>query len=113
MTQGDWKSCRRGSHDPAPKDCIPACNIDYQPIWCEPSLCNESRCTVPPKPNEFVFVRSTSVKPGQLLSSDCAWRPEGLKWAMTQQEMRHKSVNEVVIDTRPILDSFPFSIEAL
>jgi hypothetical protein len=92
---------------------VPACNIDFQPIWCEPSLCNQTACTVPRLPNEFVVVLSTSVKPGQLLSSDCAWRPEGLKWAMTQQTIRHKSVNEVVIDTRPVMDHFPFSIEAL
>ncbi|KAL1525503.1 hypothetical protein AB1Y20_020359 [Prymnesium parvum] len=112
MSQGDWKSCQRPNGIPPPAGCVPACNIDYQPIWCPPSLCNDTACTVPPRPNEFVQIISTSVRPGQMLSSDCAWPPDGLKWAMKQQVLRRKSVNEVSIDARPIIDQLPYSIEA-
>lgn len=31
---------------------------------------------------------------------------------MTQQAIRQKAINEVVIDTRPVIEQFPHSIEA-
>jgi len=110
-TQGDLKACRRRHHDPVPADCIPGCNLDRLPIWCNPGLCNATGCVAYPNPTYYLTIESVS-QPGRTLHSDCAWPPASLQWMLKQQALRNRATNEVVFDSRPITDGFPASLEA-
>ena len=110
-TQGDMKACRRRHHVLPPPDCVPGCNLDYQPIWCPPSLCNEVQCTSPPLPTKYISIDSVS-QPGRTFTSDCAWPASSLKWMLKQQQVRNRAYNEVVFDGEAVVRSLPMSIEA-
>lgn len=110
-TQGDLKSCRRRHHVPAPPDCVPGCNLDFQSIWCDPSECNADRCNAYPNPTQHISIQSVT-QPGRTITSDCAWPAASLKWMLKQQALRRRSYNEVVFDSIPIVAGFPHSLEA-
>ena len=46
------------------------------------------------------------------MTSDCAWPPESLPWMLTQQDLRSRAYNEVVFDSKPIVEGLPRSLEA-
>ena len=110
-TQGDLKACRRRHREPVPPDCIPGCNLDFQPIWCDPTLCNDDECIAPPDPTHFLTVKSVT-HPGREITSDCAWPATSIQWMLKQQILRRHRYNEVVFDSKPIIDGFPLSLEA-
>lgn len=110
-TQGDLKSCQRRRHVPAPADCVPGCNLDFQQIWCDPKNCNAETCDAYPNPTFHLSVQSVTY-PGRTINTDCAWPADSLRWMLKQTVLRHRSYNEVVFDSVPIVEGFPHSIEA-
>lgn len=111
QTQSDWKQCRRRHRVQGPPGCIPGCQVTYRPIWCPAELCNASSCRTPDNPNAFICLDEPDSQTG-MICSDCAWRPDGLQWAMEQQKLRGKAVNEVVLDARVVAAGLPHTIEA-
>ena len=110
-TQGDLKSCQRRRHVPAPADCVPGCNLDFQQIWCDPKNCNAETCDAYPNPTYHLSVQSVTY-PGRTINTDCAWPADSLRWMLKQTILRRRSYNEVVFDSVPIVEGFPHSIEA-
>ena len=65
----------------------------------------------PPFPTHYLTVHSVTY-PGRDLTSDCAWPADSLEWMLKQQALRHRSYNEVVFASEPIVSGFPHSVEA-
>ena len=110
----DFKNCRRRHHVQGPAKCIPGCQLDYEPIWCDPGMCNATHCQRMVSMPTYLIQRESTTKPGTMLHSDCAWKPSSIKWMLTLQKQRHGGYNEVVYDTDMSwwADALPTAIEA-